>query len=83
MFYYGNLGTSKEARQDNAAYKDGIIPMSMIYFFAALSIGLLLTIYVNAIFNCLHINAWCKDTQAMINHSTIADKKKRYLQLTQ
>ena len=78
-FYYGNLGTSKEARMDNEKYQTMEAPMSAIYFYATLGLFLLFTIYSNAIVNCLHINAWCKGTDAMKSHCTIADKKMRYL----
>jgi len=37
-FYYGNLGTSQNGFEDNSGYPDGVQPLSLIRFFAALSI---------------------------------------------
>ena len=71
QFYYGNLGTSIEAVEDNSAYPDGLQPMSLIHFFAALSVILLSAIFGNALLNSYIINDWLSGQKMIINESEL------------
>jgi hypothetical protein len=59
-FYYGNLGTTLASRSKNQDYSSNEQPISLVHFYAAMSVITLVFIYGTALFNCLFVHNWVK-----------------------
>ena len=78
-FFYGNLGTSIESKEDNGGYSNGMQPMWLIYIFASVSLTSLIGLYTVALANCYFIGEWLSHSKAVRDYR--ARKVPKYLSL--